>query len=167
MSNYSVDVVIDKDVLNAFVGRDKHALLLIAWLNENQTKAVVLIKHWREFFKYWELELKESSGEIKETFFAFIRGIVTPYRKKYGIEANIGVEDDMEDDAEDDVFATTKIADRHYATLKYIIVGDSNNYNDKLTKADNSQILTLRDFYYMLETKEADLFLKLNTSLDN
>lgn len=116
------------------------------------TKAVIIKKHWKDFFNEWERDLKDSSDETKNPFFWYIRGLVTPYRKKYGLEAGLCDVDDDEN-SHNPVEATKDIVNRHYATIKFLIVSDPEIYKDG-TKIDNRFIFTPETFFNYMDKNE-------------
>jgi hypothetical protein len=75
-----------------------------------------------------------------------MRGIVTPYRDKYTEEAGIEIEDDEDIRAMNDTDAAVTIANRHYATCRYLIVDDPKEYHGKKLKIGDDKIVTLEGF---------------------
>lgn len=155
MSEMEVELVIDKGVLDKLPENSKSIAFLKYWINERKTKAVALLKHWNAFRSEWERSLRDTSEEIKQPFFATMRGMVTPYRKKYGIEAGIDCENlEEEDETEDDTDAIKAVVNRHYATVKFLVVANPDEYKMDGIKIDHSRIRTPEEFFRLIETKD-------------
>ncbi|MBS3069150.1 hypothetical protein J4441_02170 [Candidatus Micrarchaeota archaeon] len=156
-----VELLIDGSVLNDLVPTaDKYSGFLLYWIYNNQTKAVVPKKSWNEFFRTWEEKLSHVSDEIKSPFFATVRGIASPYREKYADEA--GCPADISESSDDEAEELVRIANRHYATIKYIIV--KNELSSQVLKISQDRILSPKDFYTVQETQNND-FVKSFLSL--
>ena len=87
---------------------------------------------------------------------ASFRGIITPYREKYVDEAGLFINDEEEseeDDSgegEDEKSVILNIVNRHYATVKYLIVRDPKIYKEMpkdSIKIDKERIMNLDGFY--------------------
>lgn len=160
-----VTIVIDDDVLDKIVlARDKYHSFLRWWINERDTKVVVLKKIWDKFIKQKEDELKgfeESAG----VFFASVRGIVTPYREKYAEESLEATDIEVPVDAvENEIDATLNIANRHYATCKYVIVKTPENYKGKDVRIGDDKILSPQEFYSLMEVKDNKSVMEFNNT---
>lgn len=166
MSELEVEIVIDKWVLDELPTNNKYLAFLKHWVTINKTKAVVLLKHWKAFCNEWERSLKESSDEIRQPFFAAMRGIVTPYRKKYGIEAGLDCDDDN-DEIEEDETAIMGVVSRHYATVKYLVVKNPENYRGCQTKINSDRIVTPEDFFHLIETTKYEVVQEFLTEYES
>lgn len=150
-TDMEVELVIDNVVLDKIVSQDKVSEFLRFWISENKTKAVVVRIHWNEFIKKWETTLQEdgaSEEEVIRPFLAGMKGIVTPYRNKYLCDDKI-----PEIELDSPIEETTRIINRHYATIKYVVVEDPKNYNQDDLKIDEEQLLDIEDFYRYNEVK--------------
>lgn len=147
MANMDMDVelVIDKKILDKIIEHDKYNDFLKFWLAEKDTKAVILKSGWGSFKKEWEQSLRERTSEFKELFFAGIRGIVTPYRDKYA--EDIDVPEEYEEPQTDPISETARIVNRHYATVKYLVVGDPSEYSSQDLKINPNRIVTAKTFF--------------------
>lgn len=153
MSDMEVELVIDNEVLGRFPDNSKHISFLKHWITDRKTKAVTLLKHWNAFRSEWERNLIGVSEEIKQPFFASMRGIITPYRKKYGIEAGIDCENMTDDDeCEEDIDAIKAVVNRHYATVKFLVVANPSEYKLDGIKINHSRIVTPEEFFHLIET---------------
>ena len=144
--------------MNRIADRDEKALLLIYCLNEfYKTKAVILLKNWKSFSNDWKAKLK-GREETLDYFLAFIRGLVTPYRDKYGMEAGICYDEEGDrTDKLDEVELTKTIIDRHYATIKFLIVSDPKKYKNITPKMSNERIMTIEDFHSFIMLNRYDI----------
>ncbi len=142
----------DETILENIHSTDKYNQFLKYWINENETKAVVCISHWKTYFKKWEANLKSVGDEIKKPFFGSIRGVATPYRDgKYGVEAE---ENSADSKGEiNSIEKTVEIVNRHYATVQYLLSEQGSNYKDKKLTLSSDRILTLKGFYTEMETQ--------------
>ncbi len=155
MSNSSIDfdvkIVIGKDVLDEIFHNDKYNAFIRHWLVENETKAIVDMKSWKEFNKEWVNNLKDCTDEIKNPFFASIKGIVRPYREEL---AQSDIEEQI--DHTDSITSTVSIVNRHYATCQALIVKNVNDYKSKKIKIGSEFILTPKEFYILMSSKNPD-----------
>jgi len=163
-----VELVIDNEVLGRFPDNSKPIAFLKHWITDRKTKAVTLLKHWNVFRSGWERDLINVSEEIKQPFFAMMRGIVTPYRKKYGIEAGIDSENiNDEDEGEDDIVAIKAVVNRHYATVKFLVVGNPDAYKANGIKISDSRIVTPEEFFHLIETTNYEFVQAFSTDFEN
>jgi hypothetical protein len=122
------------------------------------TKAVVTLSAWKLFQKHWESELKEMP-ETRDSFFANIRGLVTPYRVKYASEDQ--TVDRIERESID--ITETEIVNWHYATVKYLITENPSEFisSDKI-KIPKEFILTLRGFFGKMEIEDGEIITRFD-----
>lgn len=139
---------------------NKFVKFLIYWISGHNTKAVTTLKNWKRFFREWEERLKDRSDELKNPFFAFFRGIVTPYRKKYAKEDNLSItdNDNKEKSNNDEITNIINIINRHYATVEYLITEDPSIYEGKDIKIDKDRIVSLKGFFYLIEKDDNQSF---------
>lgn len=152
---YSVILVMTKDVLMRFPEqKDKYISFLTYWLSVNETKAVVSLSAWKEFENYWNDGLKSVSPEIRNPFFATMRGSITPYRTKYATEAGMKVENEIETNSIDE----KTIVNWHYATVRYLISDNPDEFRlqSSQIRIQTASILTPKEFYskYEVENEE-------------
>ena len=59
---FDLSIVIDEDVINEIpnYSENKFVLFLLYWLQENNTKAVIIKSGWRNFNDTWETNLPEG-----------------------------------------------------------------------------------------------------------
>lgn len=144
-----------KDVLMRFPEqKDKYISFMTYWLSENETKAVVSLSAWKYFEKEWGENLKSVSREIKDPFFATMRGSITPYRTKYATEAGMKVENEIESNSVDE----KTIVNWHYATVRYLISDNPEEFrlSPSQIKIPIASILTPKELYskYEVENEE-------------
>lgn len=162
-SIYSVDIVIDSGSLAKIKARDnKPAFFVIYWLSTEETKAVATKDSWNAFHKEIRDELKEMPDTYKGVI-GFFRGIITPYRTKYAEEAGIKLsleEKDKDGKETEEDSQIIKIVNRHYATVKYLIVENPDAYltfkKDGRLRIDTQNITTLEGFYELIATKDSN-----------
>jgi hypothetical protein len=119
---------------------DEAIAFLRNWLSTRESKAVVLLQDWKQFVSEWEAAIGDFP-ETKSEFFAILRGIITPYRDKYAVEA--GVAPDGETTAsEDEVGAMRIITRRHYDTCEYLVTYDPGVFRGKGLKLPDERIVT-------------------------
>jgi hypothetical protein len=135
--------VIDKDVLDEIFTHDKYYDFMKFWLGERDIKAVVSRTAWNAFEKEWGKSLEDKS-ESSETFFAIMRGIVSPYVKPEGSS-------DVDKDA---LSETMDIVNRHYATVEYLVVKVPPLYEGKGIKIGDDRIFTPRGFFMEISTTD-------------
>lgn len=157
LTDTAVRLVVARDVLFRLPEHsDRFIAFLRHWLIMNDTKAVATLSAWKEFMSYWEHRLKGTSEEIRETFFASMRGIVTPYRTKYLEEAKIKVETEIESMEIDE----GTIVGWHYATVKFLITDSPEDFiskiSDKHSRTDDI-LLTPRGLYSKYEIEDGNL----------
>ena len=156
-SSYNVDLVMDGATFLKIRERSEETEFLLYWLVEKGIKIVVPIKGWNEYFK----DLKNAFGGEKKAeesdnykgISASVRGISTPYRLKYGIEAGLDIDQENdEEDSGDEILIIKSIVNRHYATVSYLIVKDTAPYKKLETdlKIQTDRITTLRDFFSIM-----------------
>lgn len=162
-SLYSVEVVIDANTLNKIRSKENECdFFFIFWLSSQETKAVIPKNSWSEFHK----AIKESLKNMEETYkgvMGFYRGIVTPYRTKYAEEAGIKLsEEEKKGDGveNDEASSIAKIVNRHYATVRYLIVEDPKIYikmrEERKLRINPENITTLDGFYELIATKDSN-----------
>ncbi len=135
-----VQVLLCKRVLDRIPEVEDETIgFLQNWLSKRGTKAVVLLQDWKAFVDYWEGQLR-LHPEVRDSFFAMLRGIITPYRDKYAVEA--GLKPDGETLASmDEVEAMKVITQRHYATCEYLVTEDPELFRAKGLRLPDSRIL--------------------------
>ena len=160
-----VTIVIDEYVLNSIViSRDRYHSFLRWWINEQDTKAVVIKKIWLRFIREKEEELKEFK-ETSDFFFGSVRGIITPYREKYAEETQEPTDMEIQvDEVENEIDATLNIANRHYATCRYIIVRNPENYKGKEVRIGDGRILSPQEFYSLMEVMDNKKVIEFNNN---
>ncbi len=166
--SYNVEILIDGDVLENLLLNGEEQKFLLYWIYSNKTKAVVPKKSWKGFYK----QRKKNCGDNKEVFDSIIasfRGIVTPYRTKYVDETGAVIPDDEENpdaDDKDDFTMITTIINRHYATVKYVIVKDPAPYRTQEPKIKPERITTLEGFYKINAVENYESFKKFQEVLE-
>ena len=153
---YSVILVMTKDVLMRFPEqKDKYISFLTFWLSENETKAVVSLSAWKEFENYWKESLNGVSEEIRDPFFATMRGSITPYRTKYATEAGMRIENESETNLIDE----KTIVNWHYATVRYLISDNPEEFHivPSEIKIPTASILTPKELYSRYEVENEDI----------
>jgi hypothetical protein len=98
---------------------DEPIAFLRNWLSSRENKAVVLLQDWKSFVREWEATIGDFP-EVRGEFFGILRGILTPYRDKYAVEAGIAADGETTA-ALDEVAAMEVITRRHYDTCEYLI----------------------------------------------
>ncbi|MHB1709496.1 MAG: hypothetical protein ACYCT2_08500 [Thermoplasmataceae archaeon] len=155
MTDNTVIFVITGDVLERLPEpEDKYISFLRFWLSDNDTKAVVTLSEWKKFMEKWESELKDCSNEIKEPFFASMRGVVTPYRTKYATEAGLKINNEQESNSIDE----RTIVTWHYATVRYLITGTPEKFRPEaeFIKISEASILTPKEFFNKLDVEDGE-----------
>lgn len=142
MTDFDVEIVIDKDVLEHLFENDKYNTFLKVWLVNNERKAFVFNLTWSNFISYWKGQLKDMN-EVRQGFIAKVRGVVCEY-KNDGTDVQTG---------RDEVTETIGIVNRNYATCKFLIVDNKINYQGKGIKIGDENILTVKEFFSMMETE--------------
>lgn len=154
VGEYEVELVIDASILRRMPETERFVSFLKFWITCNNTKAVVTLSVWKEFEKYWQEQLSERSEEITTPFFATMRGVATPYRNKYATEAGLTQDDPADSESIDE----KTIVNRHYATVKYLIVENAEAYkSDGEIKITKGRILTLKEFFNRAEVENPEL----------
>ncbi|MFH1224286.1 MAG: hypothetical protein V1676_00600 [Candidatus Diapherotrites archaeon] len=148
-----VEIVICNEVLNHLSKRELHDLFLIWFINKYKTKAVVVLEDWNKFIKDWDTKLKQMSPEAKNHFFAVMRSIVTPYREKYANGVTGAEKIKLEGGSIDKL---CKIVDRHYATVRYLVVASPANFVGKV-RISKEQILTPEELYTRMKLQNSEL----------
>lgn len=149
------------DVLEHFLEtEDKYISFLRFWLSDNKTKAVVTLPVWKNFLKKWDAELVDYSNEIKESFFASMRGVVTPYRTKYATEAGLKIDNEFESNSVDEKTIVTW----HYATIKYLITEGPEEFRSEAISIRISEalILTPKEFFSKLDVEDGMTIARFN-----
>ena len=123
-------------------------MFLLFWLQEKETKAVVIKSVWKSFNKYWDEQLKEQN-EVKYSFNQFISGVVRPYRKE-------GYNDEIEES--NPIAEMVKIVNRDYDIVEVLIVDNPCMFNGTSIKIAKESILTLKDFYTFNEIRNTPIF---------
>jgi len=152
-----VELVMDSESLQEHPSDEKHLQFLLFWLNKHETKAVVTKRAWNTFTKGWEKKLPKNS-ETANAFFATMRGLFTPYRDKYASEAGLAVEND--ENAEEEKTEEGELSDivnRHYPTVKYLIVKNPETFQATGLKIAGDKILNSKQFYNKLEIDDTVL----------
>lgn len=145
--NFEIPIVIDEENLNEIPSRNKYVRFLLFWLQERNTKCVVLKSSWKKFNEHWNNSLNE--GEVKECFFRFIRGIARPYRKE-------GHEDEKEDmNPTEEII---KVVNRDYDAVEFLLVKNPDLYKVKSIKLSHDNIFDLRGFYTIHEVNNSKIF---------
>lgn len=133
---------------------DKNISFIHYWISENDTKAVVTLSAWKDFEKKWNLELGDLE-ETKNSFFANMRGIITPYRTKYASEARLEVDIDKESLEIDE----KTIVNWHYASVEYLLTNNPDHYisSSPQLKIPAKSVLTPKQLYSRLEVEDGEI----------
>ena len=148
--DFEIPLVIDEETLNLIPEYENTFVkFLLFWLQERDCKAIVLKSAWKNFFKKWDINLKDTTDEIKEPFYGFIRGVVRPYKKD-------GYENEKEDSSP--IKQITKIVNRDYDVIEFLIVSNPSLYNEDEIKISNNLIMSIKDFYNFHRVKNSEIF---------
>ena len=148
MGDMGISVVIDKTILDKLHLSDKLNSFLKYWLVQEQTKAIVCSDDWNAYEKSWKAKFKEDmvGAEITIPFFASLRGVVYEYE---GTLTSRNSHD-----------KTIEIVNRHYATVQYLLSQNPQDYMGKNAKVSDDRILSLKEFYAVMEVKRQDFVQK-------
>jgi hypothetical protein len=166
LTDNTVKIVITQDVLFELPERsNKYIAFLRYWIALNDTKAVVTLSAWKEFEKHWNKRLKGESQELTESFFANMRGLITPYRTKYATEAQLQVNSEKESMGIDE----ETIVEWHYATVKYLITKDPTRFHAKIgrIKIPIEFILSPRGLFGKLEVEDGIIIDQFNNEFND
>lgn len=166
MTDNTVKIVLTEDVLFELpANSEKYIAFLRYWIALNDTKAVVALSAWKEFEKHWREKLKGVSQELTESFFAIMRGLVTPYRTKYATEAHLEVDTEKESMAMD----AETIVEWHYATVKYLITENPTKFNADIDriKIPKEFILSPRGLFGKLEVEDGGVIEQFNNEFNS
>lgn len=143
---------------------DKNISFIHYWISENDTKAVATLSAWKEFEKKWTKELADMD-EVKNSFFASMRGIITPYRTKYASQAKLEVDIDRESLEIDE----KTIVNWHYASVEYLLTDFPDQYTSSSPelKIPDRNVLTPKQFYGRLEVEDGSIIENFRMNFDD
>lgn len=155
----------DSGSLNELLDRsqEEEVLFLFYWLREQRTKAVIPKKGRDRFIATLETKA-ETSPDVYYPILSFFRGYTTPYRFKYANEAGIKLqteektEEKMYSDDMDEKQIIIKVSNWHYATVKYVIVKNPEEYrrDNLITKLRQESITDIDGFYKLISAEDIE-----------